>query len=152
MSAPRELAFFVEGLVPVAQPRHRSGIDWRTGRSRVYRDDSHPIHGWRAAVELQGRAAIGRRPRLQPPLELRVLFAFPRTAALTWRRRPMPRCWKTTKPDCSNLLKALEDALNGVVWDDDAGVCRVVVDRVHVAGGEAPGAHVTIRELGDELP
>ena len=36
-----------------------------------------------------------------------------KAAALNGEVRP------TVKPDCSNVLKSIEDALNGIVWADD---------------------------------
>lgn len=50
----------------------------------------------------------------------------------------------TTKPDCSNILKAIEDGINGVVWVDDVQV----VDGSHKKRySETPGVEVLIREL-----
>lgn len=33
--------------------------------------------------------------------------------------------WVTTKPDCSNITKAIEDAMKGVLWLDDAQVAEL---------------------------
>jgi Holliday junction resolvase RusA-like endonuclease len=51
--------------------------------------------------------------------------------------------------DLSNYLKQIEDALNGVVWDDDSQIDRVVVDRLW--HGEA-GVLVTVEVIGDAKP
>ena len=55
----------------------------------------------------------------------------------------------TKKPDLDNLVKALGDGMNGVVFADDSqiaqnGICRKVY-------GDTPGVTVTIRALRMEL-
>ncbi|MDR1662523.1 MAG: RusA family crossover junction endodeoxyribonuclease [Azoarcus sp.] len=61
-----------------------------------------------------------------------------RRAALSGEIRPV------VKPDCSNVLKGIEDAMNGVVWVDD----RQAVDvRVSKSYAEIPEAIVTVREI-----
>lgn len=49
----------------------------------------------------------------------------------------------TKKPDCSNILKSIEDALNGVAYADDSQIVQV---RVVKYFGEFPSATVVIRE------
>ena len=50
----------------------------------------------------------------------------------------------TKKPDCSNILKSIEDALNGVAYADDSQIVQV---RVVKYFGEFPSARVVIREV-----
>ncbi|HEU4407285.1 MAG TPA: RusA family crossover junction endodeoxyribonuclease [Polyangiaceae bacterium] len=50
--------------------------------------------------------------------------------------------------DASNVLKALEDALNGVAWADDRYVCQPWPTKRVCGPGELPGARVTIWALG----
>ena len=50
----------------------------------------------------------------------------------------------TKKPDCSNILKAIEDGLNGVAYADDSQIVSVKVTKCF---GEYPSARVTIREV-----
>lgn len=47
----------------------------------------------------------------------------------------------TTKPDASNVLKAIEDGCNGVVWKDDAQAVQVTMAKRY---GANPGVTVTI--------
>lgn len=133
-----EVHFAVEGT-PVAQPRPRSGVDWRSGRVRIYRDDEHRVHGWRSRVSLAARRAI--QAPLLGPVELRLAFFF----ALA--QPPRERAWRVTKPDLDNLVKATADALNGIAWGDDAQVVRLVASKLVAARGDAGGALITIRSL-----
>lgn len=50
----------------------------------------------------------------------------------------------TKKPDCSNILKAIEDGLNGVAYIDDSQIVQV---RVVKYFGEYPETIVTIKEV-----
>ena len=34
-------------------------------------------------------------------------------------------------PDCSNLIKLYEDALNGTIWEDDSIICEIVASKVY---------------------
>jgi len=107
------LTFTVPGK-PVPQPRARV---LRCGRS--YTPDNG-IVGYRKAIALAAKAA-GATPTTAAPLTLHVEWVFvrpkshylangelnPKTAL------PLPPC------DSSNLLKGLEDCLNGVAYMDD---------------------------------
>lgn len=53
----------------------------------------------------------------------------------------------TKKPDCSNILKSIEDALNGVAYADDSQIVQV---RVVKYFGEFPRAIVVIREMNSQ--
>jgi len=50
----------------------------------------------------------------------------------------------TTKPDCSNTMKSIEDALNGLAWKDDAYVVDVTHCKRYANVGERVGVFVTI--------
>lgn len=47
----------------------------------------------------------------------------------------------TVKPDVDNILKVVADALNGVVWQDDAQVVWATVKKMY---GATPGIEVTV--------
>jgi len=75
------------------------------------------------------------------PLALVLDYAFlwPKNTSRK-RRIDMIGLWKTTKPDLDNLIK-IKDALNGVVWIDDALVCLILARKVLA---DKPGTNVTI--------
>lgn len=54
----------------------------------------------------------------------------------------------TKKPDCSNILKAIEDGLNGVVYVDDVQIVKSSQSKRY---SQTPGVVVIVREL-DLLP
>ncbi len=49
-----------------------------------------------------------------------------------------------TKPDLSNTLKAIEDALNGLAWVDDAYIIDTTHHKRYANPGEQIGVFVTI--------
>lgn len=78
-------------------------------------------------------------------LEVDVVCSVPKSAtkrfaadALTGRARP------TKKPDADNVLKAICDGMNGVVWKDDVQAVEVRVSKRY---GQTPGVHVRVAAL-----
>ena len=53
----------------------------------------------------------------------------------------------TTRPDVSNVIKSVEDGLNGIAYHDDSQISELMVFRYY---GEEPGVCVEIRELDFE--
>jgi Holliday junction resolvase RusA-like endonuclease len=65
-----------------------------------------------------------------------------RAQALAGEIRP------TKKPDADNVLKAVCDGMNGVVWNDDVQAVDVVLRKRY---GATPGVHVRVAVLGAEV-
>lgn len=53
------------------------------------------------------------------------------------------------RPDLDNIVKLIADALNGVVWRDDADVARITAARVYAAVARTD---VSIRSMAPETP
>jgi Holliday junction resolvase RusA-like endonuclease len=48
------------------------------------------------------------------------------------------------RPDGDNILKAIGDGLNGVVWRDDSLIAQCSITKRY---GDTPGAAITVRRL-----
>lgn len=77
-------------------------------------------------------AGIGRA-LITGPVTLRVTFVRPRPAGHYGRTglRPSAPAHPTVRPDLTKMLRALEDALTGVVWRDDAQVVHLDVVKAY---------------------
>lgn len=63
--------------------------------------------------------------------------------------KPSAPKWPTAKNgDRTNLLKAVEDALTGIVWDDDSQVVSGPIDKMY---GDSDLIRITITELHNRL-
>lgn len=114
------ISFTVPGN-PVAQPRAR--ITTRGKFAHAYTPKDHPIHAYRQAIQLQAKAAMAGRSPIEGPICIEVTFSFQRPKSHTRKQRE--RHLHCQKPDATNLLKGLEDALNGICWLDDSQICQI---------------------------
>ena len=111
------ISFTVPGD-PVAQPRHKVSV--RGKKPVAYIPDDHAIHGYKQAIQLAGKVAMAGQAPVEGPVSLRVWLHIARPKSHSKARR-LDRN-HTQKPDASNVLKGLEDALNGVCWLDDSQI------------------------------
>jgi len=88
----------------------------RGARFPVVTDDNPRTKPWRAVVAV---VAGQHRPAklLDGPLSLTARFFLPRPKSLPKRIEHPAK-----KPDLSKLVRAIEDALTGIIWRDDAQV------------------------------
>lgn len=131
------LSFTVPGE-PVAKGRPKIGINPGTGRAQAFT----PSKTRKAEndVKLFASNAMGGRALFDGPLVVEVITY--RAKGIPGNRDAKPgtkgrQQWEaalaggivpTTKPDLDNIVKML-DALNGVVWVDDALVVRLVAEK-----------------------
>ena len=50
-------------------------------------------------------------------------------------------------PDLSNLVKAIEDGLEGVVMENDCQICELEAIKVYAARGEEPGVEIAVWKI-----
>ena len=112
------------------------------GRDRLKR--------WRENVRARAQVEIDRRGfgRFTGPVVLDAEFVLPRSGShFTSRgalRKGAPRFPRL--PDVSKLLRAIEDAMTGTVYDDDSQIVRAVVSKRFAAAGGTGGALIKVRE------
>lgn len=119
------IAFSVDGD-PVPQPRARITVRGRHGHA--YTPSDHKIHAYRAAIAAAAVEA-GATPTDTAPITLIVDLVFARPKSHFRKSGLREDAPKLPRADCSNVLKGIEDSLNGVAWVDDTQVGRVVVEK-----------------------
>jgi len=129
------ITFSVSGD-PVPQPRPR--VSTRGGFARAYVPAKHAVHGYRAAIADAARAA-GAGVHGEP-VEVVIDLVFARPKSHLRKGGLAKDAPRYPRPDIDNATKAVLDALNGVAWQDDSQVTRLVVEKTY-----GPEARTTVR-------
>lgn len=110
-------------------------------------DDSKRSKPWQAAVTAEAAEAMTGRELLRGPIEVSFRFYVRRPKGHFGKRglRPSAPAYPTVKPDVLKLARAVEDALTGVVYSDDA---LIVDEQLAKRYGEPERAEVRIRRAG----
>lgn len=138
MAGDVPVSFFVPGA-PVGWQRngYAAGVIYKQSKTRK----------WQMACATLGAIAMGGAAPLLGPLEVVIVAKV-----------PIPRSWPATKsnaaiagavrptgkPDYDNVSKIVGDALNGIVWKDDAQIVRGITEKTYSV---EPGVLVTVRML-----
>lgn len=145
MKESRLLFHFTIPATPVAKGRARSSARvGANGKAFARHYTPAATRNFEALVKDFAQQAMKGGDPLTCPVDLLVEFRF--RVPDTWPK------WKadlaatgtlhhTKKPDCSNLVKAIEDACNGVLFRDDGQVVGMVVDKVWTTGAECIVVH-----------
>lgn len=116
----------------------------RFGNGRTYTDKkTENAEAWirQCAVSQVGSPCLESALEVQMEIHVSIPASWPkkkREAALSGALRA------TGRPDVDNVSKAFLDALNGIVWKDDAQVCDLRAVRLYA---ETPQTILTIREI-----
>ena len=130
---PNPLTITVYGqAVPAGSKRH---FLTKTGKVNTVDASGASLAAWKADIRHAALEAMtdedfaGRTKPLD--LQLRFFIRRPKGHYGTGRNADKLRagapCYPVTKPDATKLLRAVEDALTGVIWMDD---CQIVSQTV----------------------
>jgi len=95
------------------------------------------------------QATAGAKPSEQP-IALTLTIVMPITASWPAWKRELAQSGEllpTTKPDADNVEKAVKDALNGVVWRDDAQVVSCDKNKFYERSGLTVGIYIEARGI-----
>lgn len=98
-------------------------------------------------VAMAGTNAMAGRSLLEGPVmvEMRIVVSIPKSGTKKFKAQALAgEVFPAKKPDMDNVIKAIYDGLNGVVWKDDVQVVDAFVRKRY---GEVPGVHVRIVPL-----
>lgn len=118
---------------PIGKARART-VTQRNGRVHAYTPDETAV--WQDVIRCE---ALRSRPTapLEGPLYVKLVFYLPRP-------RTAKRAWPSVKPDLDNLEKAVLDALNRLIWRDDAQIVSKVSTKRY---GYPARVEITVEEL-----
>lgn len=97
--------------------------------------------GWLANTAMRGRQII------TGPVSVTILAVFPVPASWSRAKRAgalLGAIHHTSKPDADNVWKLATDALNRIVFKDDAQACET---RVFKRYGEKPSLTIEVKEI-----
>lgn len=147
--------FFVPGEPKPAGSKSAFAFKRRDGTlgARVTDSSGNKGKAWRTLVSDAAQDAMGSREPVPggTPLILLIEFTVVRPASHhvnANRSRPLSptkvSLRPAKRPDVTKLVRAVEDAMTGIVWADDAQVVHQLASKVY---GTRPGARVIVMEI-----
>jgi len=128
---------------PVAKARAR--VTMVGGFARAYTPKK--TADYEAMVAALAKRAMGSLPPSARPIE--VLLELRMEIPVSWSKAKrlaasMGTVRATKKPDYSNVIKAVEDGCNGVVWVDDSQIVVATIRKLYHA---EPCVVIAVREV-----
>jgi Holliday junction resolvase RusA-like endonuclease len=116
----------------------------RLGKGRVHTPEK--TRAWEKKAAFEARRQYHGEP-LEGPIDIDVqaTFSVPKSWPL-WKQLQAEdgMVVHTIKPDASNVLKAVEDALQGIVFRDDSQIAALSIEKWY---GAMPGIQVNISKI-----
>lgn len=134
------IEFFVR-MEPVAQGRPK--FSTAGGFAKAY--DPKKSRDAKSYIRLAAAEALEGQAPLEGPLVVNITTIRPVPKSASQRKIKEMLAGAIvpiTKPDVSNYVKLVEDALNGVAWLDDSQIVDSVSSKRY---GTVPGFHVNIK-------
>lgn len=140
------LLFSMSGL-PRGQGRPRATVRKAGKRAFATVYKAKEDRQYETSIAAVARGVMGDRPPLTGALSVSMRFRMPIPASATKARRAAMAAGEvphTSKPDGSNMQKAVEDAMSGVVFTDDSQIVRGFWSKIY---SDNPGVDVRIAPL-----
>lgn len=133
------ISFFIPGE-PVAKGRARST------KSGFHYTPEKTIR-YESTVALFGNQAMAGKDIIINPVNMELFIFMPIPGS--WSKKKQERAHKgeirpAIKPDISNLLKSVEDGLNGIIYKDDSQIIECSIKKFY---SKTPGVSVKITEI-----
>ena len=139
----QRLMFEIPGS-PIGQGRPK--FSTINGHARAY--DPEKSRNYKAYVKLLATQAMKEQgfEMIEGPCSLDILafFEVPKSKSKKFKERALEGLERPTKkPDLSNIVKGIEDALNGLVYKDDSSIVYLSVGKYY---SDVPRVEVILRE------
>ena len=114
-------------------------------------ESSAKVKPWRQDVKYAALAAKPTGWDTTPAMALSVVFKFQRPASHLGKNGLRPsapqHCTSARNGDIEKLVRSTNDALTGVLFDDDRQVVTLNATKRYCVEGEQPGAIITLTAL-----
>jgi Holliday junction resolvase RusA-like endonuclease len=120
----------------------------RFGNGRAYTPAK--TVAYEGLIALAGQQAMDDRLLIEAPVYLMVdaFFPIPKSWSKSRKQRASSSLvWHVGKPDGDNILKAVGDGLNGIVWKDDSQVAFAKITKQYA---EVPRLEIMVEVLNHE--
>ena len=135
------VTFNVEGTpVPKARARHVL----HGTRLRTYTPEK--TKSYETLIKESAKQAMGSSEPLETPVSLYLYIRVPIPKSCTKKRLEAIQNGSEKpikKPDASNILKSVEDGMNGVVYKDDSQIVNIHVTKVYATQA---GVDICVKE------
>lgn len=140
---PRTVSFTVPGQPrgkgrPIAGKSFAGYTTLRTPEKTV---------AYEGLIAICAQQAMAGRPLIEGPVFVSMTMACQIPASWSTRKKQQAEVGNikpATKPDADNCVKAMFDAMNGVVWKDDVQVCELNLAKIYCS---TPGVSVYVKAL-----
>lgn len=98
-------------------------------------------------IALAGEQVMGAIEKIEGPIFLTVTATFDIPKSRAKKMAAVMAggiAWHTAKPDQDNIMKAVGDGLNGIVWKDDS---QIAFSKCMKMYGEKPGLDILVEAL-----
>lgn len=137
------IKFTVPGA-PVGKGRPK--VSTRGGKfAKMYTPEK--TANYETLVAMAAQQAMVGRTLLSGPVEVQMAILLPIPASWSKKKQAAAiagQVYPTKKPDADNVVKAIFDGINGVVWHDDVQACDIVVRKRYA---ETPGVQVLVKPI-----
>lgn len=141
------LQFFVPGLAKPAGSKKAFGFRRKNGTiGTSVVDACAKSRDWKSHVADVAAQHYRGSALMEGPLRVCFTFAVTRPKGHVRKDgsvKPKAPPYPTTRPDVLKLARAVEDALTGVVWQDDS---QIVTETILKRYGLLPGVTITIED------
>lgn len=141
------IKFTVPGA-PVGKGRPK--VSTRGGKfAKMYTPEK--TANYETLVALAAQQAMVGRTLLSGPVEVQMAILLPIPASWSKKKQAAAiagQVYPTKKPDADNVVKAIFDGINGVVWNDDVQACDILVRKRYA---ETPGVQVLVKPIDGQL-
>jgi len=122
---------------------------FKVGNKLVITDANPKVNPWKDSV-VYAMKKVYEGELLRGSLRLIVTFCMPRpknhfgTGNNQGVLKKTAPIYHTTRPDCTKLVRSLEDALNKILWVDDSQIAEQRISKIY---DQQPGAIVSVEDI-----